>query len=168
MSVRGIITYPDPILRKKSEPVEEVSEEIKQLVEDMAETMYEARGIGLAAVQIGVLKRVIVISVGEGLTALLNPEIVESEGETRMEEGCLCLPGVLIEIERKEKIKVKGFNEKGEKVVIDAEGLMARALQHEIDHLSGGLIVDKVSKIRRKLITSKLKKEAKEREVTQA
>ena len=120
MSIKEIIAYPDPVLRKKSEPVEEISEEIKQLIEDMAETMYDARGIGLAAVQIGVLKRVIVISVGEGLTALINPEIVESEGEDRMEEGCLCLPGVLIEIDRKEKVKVKGLNENGEEVVIDA------------------------------------------------
>ena len=166
MSIKEIIAYPDPVLRKKSEPVEEISEEIKQLIEDMAETMYDARGIGLAAVQIRVLKRVIVISVGEGLTALINPEIVESEGEDRMEEGCLCLPGVLIEIDRKEKVKVKGLNEKGEEVVIDAEGLMARAFQHEIDHLSGVLIVDKVSAIKRKLLTSKLKKEAKERVVT--
>ncbi len=168
MSVRDIIAYPDPVLRKKSESVEEVSKEIKQLVEDMTETMYEARGVGLAAVQIGILKRVIVISVGEGLTALINPEIVESEGEDRMEEGCLCLPGVLIEIDRKEKVKVKGLNEKGEAVVIDAEGLMARALQHEIDHLSGVLIVDKVSAIKRKLLTSNLKKEAKERAVVKS
>jgi len=166
MSVRDIIIYPDPILRKKSEPVKEISETIHHLVEDMAETMCKARGVGLAAVQIGVLKRVIVINVGEGLTALINPEIVESEGETRMEEGCLCLPGVLIEIDRKEKVKVKGLNEKGEEIVIEAEGLMARALQHEIDHLSGVLIVDKVSTIKRKLLPSKLRKEAKERAAT--
>ena len=163
MSLREIITYPDPVLRRKSESVEEVNEEVKKLIDDMTETMYDSRGVGLAAVQIGVLKRVIVVGVGEELVALVNPEILESEGEEQMEEGCLCLPGVLVDIKRSEKVKVKGLNEKGEEMVVDAEGLLARALQHEIDHLNGILIVDKVSKIKRELLTNKLKKEAKER-----
>lgn len=163
MSTKEIVTYPDPILRKKSEPVEKVDKDIQQLIEDMAETMYASRGIGLAAIQIGVLKRVILVNVGEGLVVLLNPEILEDEGETRMEEGCLCLPGVMVEVKRSEKIKVKGLNGKGENVVIHADGLLARALQHEIDHLEGVLIIDKISKIKRELVTSKLKKEAKER-----
>ena len=163
MSLKAIIRYPDPVIRKKSEFVEEVNEEIKQLIEDMADTMYASSGVGLAAVQIGVLKRVIVVNVGEEFIAMVNPEILENEGESQMEEGCLCLPGVLIEIKRSEKVKVKGLNDKGEEIVIDAEGLLARALQHEVEHLDGILIIDKVSRIKRQLLTSKLRKEAKER-----
>ncbi len=163
MSLKEIIRYPDPVIRKKSEFVEEVNEEIKQLIEDMTDTMYDSRGVGLAAVQIGVLKRVIVVNVGEEFIAMVNPELLENEGESQMEEGCLCLPGVLIDIKRSEKVKVKGLNDKGEEIVIDAEGLLARALQHEVEHLDGILIIDKVSRIKRQLLTSKLRKEAKER-----
>jgi len=165
MSLREIIVYPDPVLRKKSAYVEEVSKEITQLMRDMVETMQASRGVGLAAVQVGVLKRVIVVNVGETLLALANPEIIGGDGEVQMEEGCLCLPQVLVEVMRKEKVKVKGLNEKGEEVVIDAEGLLARALQHEMDHLDGVLIIDKVSKLKRELLTSKLRKEAKERAI---
>jgi len=163
MSLKEIIIYPDPVIKKKSESVEEVNEEIKQLIDDMTETMYASRGVGLAAVQIGILKRVIVVNVGEELVALVNPEILENEGESKMEEGCLCLPGVLIDVKRSEKVKVKGLNEKGEEVVVDAEGLLARAFQHEVDHLNGILIIDKVSRIKRELLTNKLRKEARER-----
>lgn len=163
MSLKEIIIYPDPVIRKKSEFVEEVNGEIKQLIEDMEETMYASRGVGLAAVQIGVLKRVIVVNIGEGLIAMVNPEILENDGEVQMEEGCLCLPGVLIDVKRSEKVKVKGLNEKGEEIVVDAEGLLARAFQHEVDHLNGVLIIDKVSRIKRELLTSTLRKEAKER-----
>jgi peptide deformylase len=163
MSLREIITYPNPILRKKSEVVEEVNDDLKQLVEDMTETMYASHGIGLAAIQIGVLKRVIVVNVGEGRVVLFNPVIDEAEGESRMEEGCLCLPGVMVEVTRHENITVRGLNETGEEVTLQANGLMSRALQHEIDHLEGTLIVDKVSKIKRELLTSTLRKEAKER-----
>jgi len=145
MSLQEVITYPNPILRKKSEVVEEVNDDLKQLVEDMTETMYASHGIGLAAIQIGVLKRVIVVNVGEGRVVLINPVIDEAEGETRMEEGCLCLPGVMVEVTRHENISVSGLNETGEAVTIHANGLLARALQHEIDHLEGTLIVDKVS-----------------------
>ncbi len=167
MSIKEIITYPDPVLREKSEPVEKIDKDIKQLIEDMTETMYASRGIGLAAIQIGVLRRVILVNVGEGLVVLVNPKILEDEGETQMEEGCLCLPGVMVEVKRSEKVKVKGLNRKGEEIVIHAEGLLARALQHEIDHLKGVLIIDKISKIKRELVTSKLKKEAKERAAVQ-
>jgi len=163
MSLKEIIIYPDPVIKKKSEPVEEVNEEITQLIEDMAETMYASHGVGLAAVQIGVLKRVIVVNIGEGLITMVNPEILENEGESQMEEGCLCLPGVLIDVKRSEKVKVKGLNEKGEEVVIDAEGLLARAFQHEVDHLNGILIIDKVSRIKRELLTNNLRKQARER-----
>ena len=163
MSLREVITYPNPILRKKSEVVEEINGDLKQLVEDMAETMYGSHGIGLAAVQIGILKRVIVVNVGEGLVVVVNPVIDEAAGETRMEEGCLCLPGVMVEVTRHESITVSGLNEMGQEVTLHANGLLARALQHEIDHLEGTLIVDKVSSIKRELLTSSLRKEAKER-----
>ena len=163
MSLREVITYPHPILRKKSAVVEEIDEDLKQLVEDMTETMYASHGIGLAAIQIGILKRVIVVNVGEGLVVLVNPIIVEAEGETRMEEGCLCLPGVMVEVTRHESITVSGLGETGQEVTLHANGLLARALQHEIDHLEGTLIVDKVSRIKRELLTSSLRKEAKER-----
>lgn len=163
MATKEIIIYPDPVLRKKSEPVEKIDHDIEQLIEDMTETMYASRGIGLAAIQIGVLKRVILVNVGEGLVVLVNPEILEAEGETRMEEGCLCLPGVMVEVKRSEKINVRGLNRNGEEIDVQADGLLARALQHEIDHLEGVLIIDKISKIKRELVTSKLKREAKER-----
>jgi len=163
MSIREVISYPNPILRKKSEVVEEINGDLKQLVEDMAETMYGSHGIGLAAVQIGILKRVIVVNVGEGLVVVVNPVIDEAAGETRMEEGCLCLPGVMVEVTRHETVTVSGLSETGQEVTLHADGLLARALQHEIDHLEGTLIVDKVSRLKRELLTSALRKEAKER-----
>jgi peptide deformylase len=163
MALREVITYPHPLLRKRSQKVEAVTEEVRRLIDDMAETMYAQRGVGLAAVQIGVHQRVITIDVGEGLLALINPEVLDRSGEAQMEEGCLCLPGVIVEVDRSERVTVRGLNEKGEEVTLPAEGLLARALQHEIEHLDGILIVDKVSRLKRELLTSKLRKEAKER-----
>ncbi len=163
MALRDVITYPHPLLRKRSQKVEAVTEEVRRLIDDMAETMYAHRGVGLAAVQISVHQRVITIDVGEGLLALINPEVLERSGETQMEEGCLCLPGVIVEVDRSERVTVRGLNENGEEVTLPAEGLLARALQHEIEHLDGILIVDKVSRLKRELLTGKLRKEAKER-----
>ena len=163
MSLREVITYPHPLLRKRSQPVKAVNNEVLRLIEDMADTMYAQRGVGLAAVQIGVHQRVITIDVGEGLLAMINPEVLERSGETQLEEGCLCLPRVIVEVERSERVTVRGLNEKGEEVTLPAEGLLARALQHEIEHLDGILIVDKVSRLKRELLTGKLRKEAKER-----
>ena len=162
MGLKEVLTFPDPVLRETSETVEAVSGDIKSLIDDMTETMYAFRGIGLAAIQIGVPKRVIVVDVGEGLVALVNPAICKEEGEVQMEEGCLCLPGVLVDVKRSERVTVKGLDAKGEEVTIEAEGLFARALQHEIEHLDGILIVDKVSRIKRELLTSALRKLAKE------
>lgn len=162
MALKEVVTFPDPVLRKTSEEVEKVSEDIRSLIDDMTETMYAYRGIGLAAIQIGVPKRVIVVDVGEGLVALVNPTICKEEGEVQMEEGCLCLPGVMVDVKRSERVTVKGLDEKGEEVIIEAEGLFARALQHELEHLDGILIVDKVSRIKRELLTSALRKLAKE------
>jgi peptide deformylase len=163
MSLKELVVYPNPVLRETSEEVVEVGEDIRNLIDDMAETMYASHGIGLAAIQVGVPKRVIVVDVGEGLVALINPTIGKREGEVQMEEGCLCLPGVMVDVTRSERVTVKGLNAKGEEVSFDAEGLFSRALQHEIDHLDGILIVDKVSKIKRELLTSALRKQAKER-----
>lgn len=163
MALRDVITYPHPLLRKRSQKVEALTEEVRRLIDDMAETMYAHRGVGLAAVQIGIHQRVITIDVGEGLLALINPEVLERSGETQMEEGCLCLPGVIVEVDRSERVTVRGLNENGEEVTLPAEGLLARALQHEIEHLDGILIVDKVSRLKRELLTGKLRKEAKER-----
>lgn len=163
MALREVITYPHPLLRKTSLPVAEITETVRQLIDDMADTMYAMRGIGLAAIQIGIRERIIVLDVGQGLVALINPAVVERAGETVMEEGCLCLPGITVEVARSEKVTVRGSNEKGEEVTIAADGLLARALQHELDHLDGILIVDKVSRLKRELLTSRLRKEAKER-----
>ena len=162
MALRDVLTFPDPILRETSEEVEKVSGDIKSLIDDMTETMYAFRGIGLAAIQIGIPKRVIVVDVGEGLVVVVNPTIYTEEGEAQMEEGCLCLPGVLVDVKRSERITVKGLDENGQEVTIEAEGLFARALQHEIEHLDGILIVDKVSRMKRELLTSALRKLAKE------
>ena len=162
MALRDVLTFPDPILRETSEEVEKVSGDVKSLIDDMTETMYAFRGIGLAAIQIGIPKRVIVVDVGEGLVVVVNPTIYKEEGEAQMEEGCLCLPGVLVDVKRSERVTVKGLDEKGQEVTIEAEGLFARALQHEIEHLDDILIVDKVSRMKRELLTSALRKLAKE------
>lgn len=143
MAIRIIRTGNDPILRKQSRVVEDVNERILVLLDDMAETMYHAEGVGLAAPQVGVLKRVVVIDVGEGLIELINPEIVKQEGEQCDNEGCLSLPGETREVARPERVKVKGLNRHGEEVFIEGTGLLARALCHEIDHLNGILFIDR-------------------------
>ncbi len=134
----------DDVLRKKSKPVEKIDKRILELLDDMAETMRHADGVGLAAPQVGILRRVVVIDVGEGLIELINPEIVETSGQQRGAEGCLSIPGVRGEVIRPEKVKVKALNRKGEPIEITGTGLLARALCHEIDHLDGILFIDKV------------------------
>ena len=146
MALRIIRTYKEEVLRKKSRRVDVINNRIKILIEDMLDTMYDAEGVGLAAPQIGILKRVIVVDIddGAGPLALINPEILYSEGLTIEEEGCLSIPGEIGSVERPQKIKVRALNEDGEKVEIEAENLLARALCHEIDHLDGILFTDKV------------------------
>lgn len=144
MAIRNIRKYGDELLRKKSRKIEKIDDRILTLLEDMAETMYSAEGVGLAAPQVGILKRVVVIDVGEGLIKLINPEIIETEGSQKDVEGCLSVPGEQGEVERPYKVKVKALNEKGEEIVLEGEELLARALCHEIDHLDGVLFVDKV------------------------
>ncbi|EDU36322.1 peptide deformylase [Clostridium sporogenes] len=144
MAIRNIRKYGDELLRKKSRKIEKIDDRILTLLEDMAETMYSAEGVGLAAPQVGILKRVVVIDVGEGLIKLINPEIIETEGSQKDVEGCLSVPGEQGEVERPYKVKVKALNEKGEQIVLEGEELLARAFCHEIDHLDGVLFVDKV------------------------
>jgi len=164
MPVLEILAYPDPILKKKAEPVERIDEDIKKLVEDMAETMYMAPGVGLAAPQIGKSLRIIIVDAtrtGDGFMALINPEIISSEGECKEEEGCLSVPDFKENIKRKEKVLVKGLDIKGNEVQLPADGLLAIALQHEIDHLDGILILDKVSRLKRDVFKKKLAKKKK-------
>jgi len=143
MAIRTIRIYGDDLLRKKSRVVEEVNQRILLLVKDMKETMYNSNGIGLAAPQVGILKRIVVIDIGDGIIALINPEIIEIEGEQLASEGCLSIPGMQKTVSRPNKVKVKAISESGEEIVIDGEGLLARALCHEIDHLDGVLFIDK-------------------------
>lgn len=146
MAIRIIRKDEDPILRKKAKKVEKIDERVKTLLEDMKETMYDADGVGLAATQVGVLKRIILVDVGEGLLEMINPEILESCGEEIDEEGCLSLPGVNGEVPRPEAVTVKGLNPQGQEIVIEAKNLFARAICHEIDHLNGVLFTDRIIK----------------------
>lgn len=155
VTVLNIITYPNPILHKRAKPVEKVTPEIAKLMEDMAETMYADAGVGLAAPQVGISKRVIVVDVGielpdgskrKHLVSLANPEIVSSHGEIEWEEGCLSVPEFRIKVKRLAKIVVKGLNKANKEVEIMADGLFAVAFQHEIDHLNGLLLIDRASK----------------------
>lgn len=164
MAVLEILKYPHPVLKKRCKEVEEIDENTKKLIEDMTETMYSANGIGLAAAQVGVSKRIIVLDVSpldaeHDLFALINPEIVSGEGDIEHEEGCLSVPELFDKVKRKEKVHVKGTSANGEKVEIKAEGILALALQHEIDHLNGEVILDKMSSLKRDLYRKKLKKQ---------
>jgi peptide deformylase len=144
MAIRNIRTIGDDILRKKCRRVDEINDRILTLIKDMQETMYAADGVGLAAPQVGILKRIAVVDVGEGIVNLINPEILDAEGEYLDEEGCLSIPGEQGVVSRPEKIKVKALNEKGEEIIFEAKDLFARAICHELDHLDGVLFVDKV------------------------
>jgi len=150
MAVYKIVEIGDEILRQKAKSVPTITPNVIKLLENMADTMYEANGVGLAAPQIGVSKRVIVIDIGEGLIELINPEIVQCEGEETDTEGCLSIPDVLGEVARFAKVVVKGLDRNGQEVNVEGAGLLARALQHEIDHLEGILFVDKTDKLSRK------------------
>lgn len=146
MAVRNIRTEEDPILRKKSRPVESFDERLFQLLDDMAETMYAADGVGLAAVQVGILRRVVIIDIGEGLIELINPEIVDEDGVQCGVEGCLSLPGKQAYTMRPMTVTVKAQNRDGKWCVYKGSELKAKAFCHEIDHLDGVLYVDKIAK----------------------
>jgi peptide deformylase len=167
MAVLEILHYPNPILSKKSFPVQTFNSTIRQLVKDMAETMYAAPGVGLAAPQVGHSLRVAVIDITpadqpKNLQVLINPEIIDAEGQCTWEEGCLSVPDCSEEVKRKKKITVRYQNLQGETLEIVGEDLMAIALQHEIDHLDGILFIDRLSRLKRNLLKKKLRKESPE------
>ena len=167
MAIRKILTEPDPFLRQKSKNVEVVNDAIRSLINDMTETMYDAPGIGLAAIQIGVPKRVIVIDLskdGEKKNPLyfINPEIlVKSKNDASYEEGCLSVPNQFAEIIRPDKCEVKYLNYDGKEKILKAEGLLATCIQHEMDHLEGILFIDYLSKLKKNMIIKKLSKKKK-------
>jgi peptide deformylase len=171
MAIRDIRILGDPVLREPAEPIQEVGDEIRQLVRDMLETMYHAQGIGLAAPQVGVSQRVIVVDLGEsdedgvGTVALVNPSVVESSRKKdRAPEGCLSIPGMEEVVERPATVTVAGLDPDGEPVSLEASGLLGRALQHEIDHLDGVLFIDRVSPLKRRLLLRKWQKSQAEEE----
>ena len=144
MAIRQIRIDGDPILRKKSREVKEVNNRIKILLDDMVDTMYENDGVGLAAPQIGILRQLVVIDIGEGIIKLVNPQIIEKNGEEIDVEGCLSVPEKAGTVSRPEWVKVKYLDEFGQEQILEGEGLLARALCHEIDHLNGILFTDKI------------------------
>lgn len=146
MALRNIRVEGDEILRKRSREISEINDRVLTLIQDMKDTMYHAEGVGLAAPQIGILKRIVVIDVGNGPIVLINPEIVNVQGSQIDLEGCLSVPGVQGKVERPQKVTVKALNEKGEMFELEGEGLLARAFCHEIDHLNGKLFIDKTIK----------------------
>ena len=144
MALREMRIQGDPVLGKVCKPIKEMTPKLAALIEDMLDTMYEAQGVGLAAPQVGVLRRIVVIDVGEGPIILINPEILETSGEQTGDEGCLSVPGKAGCVTRPDYVKVKALDENMEEVVYEGEGLLARAFCHEIDHLDGHLYVEKV------------------------
>jgi peptide deformylase len=169
MAIREILKYPHPLLKKRSREVGQIDGELKKLIQDMTETMYDAGGVGLAAPQVGISKRVIVVDVSpidpqQTFFVMINPEIVSEEGDIDHEEGCLSVPDCLEKVKRKEKVRVLGISPEGRKVEISGEGILAFALQHEIDHLDGVLILDRVSPLKRDVYRRKAKKERRKEE----
>ncbi len=146
MALRNIRKIGDPILRKKCREVENIDDRLLTLIEDMKETMYDADGVGLAAPQVGILKRLYVIDIGEGPLVFINPEILETSGSQIDEEGCLSVPDQTDEVMRPNYVRARALNEKGEEFEIEAEELLARAILHEYDHLNGTLFVDRIKR----------------------
>ncbi len=166
MAILSILEFPDERLRKKAVAVEAVDDSIKRLVDDMLETMYAAPGVGLAANQVNVQKRVIVIDVSEEKNSplcLINPELIGKDGDEEMDEGCLSVPGIFEKVRRAQKVKVGALNRDGEYFEMEADGLLAVCVQHEMDHLDGKLFVDYLSALKRQLVRKKLKKDQRQR-----
>lgn len=161
MAILNILHFPDPRLRTRAAPVAQVDDQIRRLVDDMFDTMYEAPGIGLAATQVDVHQRVIVIDVSEEKNqplVLINPELVVRDGMEQMDEGCLSVPGIYETVERAERVKVRALNRDGEQFELETDGLLAVCIQHEMDHLEGKLFVDYLSAMKRERIKRKLEK----------
>jgi peptide deformylase len=166
MALLKILRFPDPRLRKKASEITDVSDKIRQLAEDMLETMYEAPGIGLAATQVDVQKRIIVIDISEDKSqalVLINPEVIKKEGEREHEEGCLSVPEAYEMVTRADKIRVKALDRDGNEVEFDADDILATCIQHEIDHLEGKLFVDYLSNLKRQRIKKRLEKHLKQK-----
>ncbi len=165
MALLNILKFPDPRLRTRARPVTEFDDDLRRLVADMFETMYEAPGIGLAATQVDVHKRLLVMDVSEDKSkprVLINPELLEAEGEEEMDEGCLSVPGYYETVRRAEKVRVRAQDEHGEWQEFEADGLEAVCIQHEMDHLEGKLFVDYLSSLKRDRIRKKLEKQKKQ------
>lgn len=167
MAVLEIKKYPEKILKQKTAPIQGIDGNIQLLINDMIETMRAAHGIGLAANQVGVPQKLCVVDLSlredkAPLIVLINPFIVEREGVVEADEGCLSIPGYLIPIKRAEKVFVKGINKEGKDISLEAEGLLARAIQHELDHLDGLLFIDRMSPIRREFFKRRYKKQLRE------
>lgn len=165
MALLSILRYPDERLHTIAQPVESVNGEIRQLIEDLAETMYAAPGVGLAATQVDVHKRVIVIDVSETrdqLLVLINPTIIESRGVSEFEEGCLSVPGIYERVERAEWVKVRALDRNGELFEVEADGLLAVCIQHEMDHLLGKVFVEYLSRLKQSRILARIKKQEKQ------
>jgi peptide deformylase len=161
MALLKILEYPDPRLRKVAAPVAAVTPEVKKLVRDMAETMYAAPGIGLAATQVDVHKRIIVMDLSDThdeLRVFINPELLAAEGETECEEGCLSVPGYYDKVVRAAKIRVRALNDQGDPFELEADGMLAVCIQHEMDHLLGKVFVDRLSPLKRARLNAKLRK----------
>ncbi|MFH1942319.1 MAG: peptide deformylase [bacterium] len=154
-----ILTYPNQVLRECAEPVEIIDDDIRKLIDDMIDAMYDDDGVGLAATQVGVSKRIIVLDAGSGPMGIINPEIVQSGGEEQTaEEGCLSFPGIRFDVMRPSRVVMRGLDEEGSCIEMEAEGLIARVFLHEIDHLNGILFIDHASSLQRRLLRAKLRK----------
>lgn len=165
MSIRQILHFPDPRLRRQANPVLQVNDSIRRLLDDMAETMYQAPGIGLAAIQINEPWRIIVIDISptrDQLQVFINPEILSREGEQELEEGCLSVPGIYEPVTRARRIRVRALTRDGEVIEFEAEDLLATCIQHEIDHLDGKVFVDYLSRLKQTRIRKKLEKRGRE------
>jgi peptide deformylase len=157
----NIRIYPDPLLRRKTQAVENIDGSVKDIADRMAEVMYANRGIGLAAPQIAISRQIIIVDIGQGLTTLINPEIVEGGGESVLEEGCLSLPTIEVPVKRREKVFIRGWNLESEEVSLELSGFPSRVYQHEIDHLNGMLIIHHISRLKRELLIKQMIKRLK-------
>jgi peptide deformylase len=167
MAIRTILHYPDPRLRHKAQPVAQVTPEIERLIEDMAETMYAAPGVGLAATQIGEPHRIFIVDVAaedepSNLLVFINPELVRQDGEEQGPEGCLSFPGITEDIKRAKRVTVRAIDRQGKPFELSADGLLAVAIQHESDHLDGVLMIDRMGVLKKRIVQRKMQKRAAE------